>query len=82
VNGLDRDQRRRNEGEQVLDRVAQGAEHDDAQASIREALLVLEVLVAGQEHRKASGLGVREQRPVLEASQACCWTVRTSCPTR
>lgn len=66
LDGLDRGQRRWNDGKQVFERVAVGAKDDNAQAPLRDVLLKLEVLVAGQEHREPSGLGSSEQLAIRE----------------
>jgi transposase InsO family protein len=56
-----RGQRRWNEGKQVFERVAAGAKYDNAQAPLRDVLLKLKVLVAGQET-------ARTERPRLEST--------------
>jgi hypothetical protein len=63
---LDRGQHRWNERKQVFERAAVGAKYDNAEAPLRDVLLKLEVLVAGQEHREPSGLCSSEQFAVLE----------------
>jgi len=66
LDGLDRGQGRWNQGNQIFERVAPGAKYDDAQTPLRDVLLELKAVIAGQEHREPSRLGLAEQYTILE----------------
>ena len=65
-NRLKGPQRRRDQWQEVFERVARGAKYDDGKLELGDVLLKLEILVAGQEYVEACGIGVEEQLAVLE----------------
>ena len=68
LNNFDRVDRSRDEGHEVLDGVAEGAEHDDSELSCGEILLELNVPISRHEDRKTRGFGGIEQLTVLQSS--------------
>ena len=64
---IDRGQRPWNEWDQILKRVARSAQDNNPEASLRDVLLKLQVLVAGQEYVEPGVLRAGEQHTILQS---------------
>ena len=67
LDSLDCGQRIWNEWDQILKRVARSAQDNNPEASLRNVLLKLQVLVAGEEYVEPGGLRAGEQYTILQS---------------
>ena len=81
-NRLKGPQRRRDQRQEVFERVARGAKYDDGKLELGDVLLKLEILVAGQNTSKPAASALRSNSPFLRPVHDCCCTVRTAWPGR
>jgi hypothetical protein len=65
LDSLDRGQRLGNKWYQILKRVTDSAQDNNPETSPRNVLLVLQVLIAGQENVEPGGLTLGEQGAIL-----------------
>ena len=67
LESFDCGQRFWNEWDQILKRVARSAQDHNPEASLRDVLLKLQVLVAGQEYVEPADLRAGEQHTILQS---------------